>query len=103
VIKAFIYILKRVLYNAVSCIGLYINICVKAGQKVHIIKCYVSTAIYIALPRLYKGRAIPQALIQRLIIIFNYSFLLKGVRELKPTFSITYIGRRGVIGAIRAI
>jgi hypothetical protein len=103
VIRAFIYVLKRVLYSVVSRVGLYINMRVKAGRKVRVIRRYISTAIYIALPRLYKGRAVPRALIQRLIIISNYSLVLEGVRELKLVLSIIYIGRRGVIGTARAV
>jgi len=103
VIRAFIYILKRVLYSAVSCVRLYINIRVKVGQKVHVIRRYVSATIYITLPRLYKGKAILRALIQRLIIIFNYSLLLKSIRELKYIFFITHIEYKDVIGVIRAV
>ena len=95
VIGAFINILKYILYSVVSYVRLYVNI--------RVIKCYVSTTIYIALARLYKGRAVPQALIQRLIIISNYSLILEGVREQKFIFFIIYIGRKGIIGTIRAV
>ena len=103
VIGAFIYILKCVFYSAVSHVGLYINMRVKAGQKVRFIRRYVFIAIYIALPKLYKNKAILQALIQQFIIIFNHSLLLKDIKELKPIFSIMYIGRRGIIGAAKTI
>jgi len=63
VIGAFIYIFKCVFYSAVSRAGLYINMRVKAGQKVHVVRRYVSTAIYIALPKLYEGRAVLWALV----------------------------------------
>ena len=103
VIRAFIYVLKYILYSAVSHVGLYINIRVKMGRKVRVIRRHVSAAIYIALPKLYKSKTIPQALIQQLIIISSHSLLLKGIRELKPIFFITYIGHKGIIGAVKAI
>jgi len=59
VIRVFIYIFKYILYSAVSCVGLYINIYIKTSQKVRVIRCHVSAAIYIALFKLYKGKAVP--------------------------------------------
>ena len=102
-VRALIHILIDILNGAVAGTGLYVDVRVKTGREVRIIRCHITVAVRIALPRLRKSATVIRTFIPRLTVITNDSLLLKVLGEPKPTPAITYARSGGIIITARAV